>query len=199
MSKGDVAISKTLSYLLRHGAVKEGLTISNDGFVKVNDVLNHKQMRGVTLEKLREIVDTNDKKRYHLEEIGGVLNIRANQGHTLKHVDDVDLKKIESVNDVPSVIHGTYRKHLESIKSKGLNKMDRNHIHFATGDHGDVVSGMRGNCELVIHINLQKALDDGIPFFLSKNGVVLCAGDKNGYLSPIYFSSITDRRGNPVN
>lgn len=32
-------LSKTLSYVLRHGAEKEGITIRQDGFVLVNDLV----------------------------------------------------------------------------------------------------------------------------------------------------------------
>jgi RNA:NAD 2'-phosphotransferase (TPT1/KptA family) len=40
--EGDlVQLSKKLSYLLRHGAVKEGLTISPDGFVSMEDMISH--------------------------------------------------------------------------------------------------------------------------------------------------------------
>jgi 2'-phosphotransferase len=31
--------SKALSYILRHGAVKEGLAIRSDGFIKVEDLV----------------------------------------------------------------------------------------------------------------------------------------------------------------
>ncbi len=36
----DVQFSKTMTYLLRHGAIKEGLNISQDGFVKLDDLLD---------------------------------------------------------------------------------------------------------------------------------------------------------------
>lgn len=35
----DVRISKTLSWLLRHGAKKEGLTMRPDGYVRVHDLV----------------------------------------------------------------------------------------------------------------------------------------------------------------
>jgi 2'-phosphotransferase len=35
----DVKISKTLSYILRHGAAKEGLKLRPDGFVRVEDLV----------------------------------------------------------------------------------------------------------------------------------------------------------------
>lgn len=38
--KAEVQLSKLLSYLLRHGAVKEKLDISSDGFVAVNDIVS---------------------------------------------------------------------------------------------------------------------------------------------------------------
>ena len=35
----DVQISKTLSYILRHGAAKEGLRLRPDGFVRVDELV----------------------------------------------------------------------------------------------------------------------------------------------------------------
>ena len=35
----DVKISKTLSYILRHGAAKEGLVMRSDGYIKVDDLV----------------------------------------------------------------------------------------------------------------------------------------------------------------
>ena len=41
-------------------------------------------------------------------------------------------------------VHGTYLKHLESIRKNGLNHMKRNHVHFARGLSASdgVISGM---------------------------------------------------------
>ena len=36
----DVELSKTLSYILRHGAQREGLTIRNDGYVRLDDLVS---------------------------------------------------------------------------------------------------------------------------------------------------------------
>lgn len=35
----DVKLSKTLSYILRHGAAKEGLKVRSDGFVRVDELV----------------------------------------------------------------------------------------------------------------------------------------------------------------
>ncbi len=57
-------ISKTLSYILRHGAEKEGLDIGSDGYVRLQDLLALPKFRGVTVSKIEEIVENNDKKRF---------------------------------------------------------------------------------------------------------------------------------------
>jgi 2'-phosphotransferase len=36
----DVATSKTLAYILRHGAEKESLHIRSDGYIKLDDVVS---------------------------------------------------------------------------------------------------------------------------------------------------------------
>ncbi len=64
------------------------------------------------------------------------------------------------------VIHGSYLKFWESIKTNGLSKMNRNHIHFTTQYPEDKpISGMRFSCDLFIEINIPKAFQDGIKFY----------------------------------
>ena len=42
-------MSKKLSWLLRHGAIEEGLNMGTDGFVKLDDILARNDFKGVTL------------------------------------------------------------------------------------------------------------------------------------------------------
>ena len=54
----------------------------------------------------------------------------------------------------------------------------RNHVHFAPCEPGDnrVISGMRSDCEVAIWLDLEKALQSGVPFFRAKNQVILSPG-----------------------
>jgi 2'-phosphotransferase len=199
-----VSISKALTYLLRHGAEKEGLDMREDGYVLVEEILNHKTIKSkkVDLELLKKIVETNDKKRFELADIeneksGGKkeLFIRATQGHTLKMIDDEKLlKKIEDLKAYPVVVHGTYFKFWSSIKKEGLKCMSRNHIHLAPGIPGekDVISGMRNSCDVIIEIDMGKAIEDKIEFFVSSNNVILTKGI-DGVLPMKYFSKAYTR------
>ncbi|KAI9684217.1 MAG: hypothetical protein M1829_003487 [Trizodia sp. TS-e1964] len=64
----ETAISKSLSWILRHGAKKIGLTIDESGYAEVEDLLKWQELKalGVTFEEIRYVVDTNDKQRYSL-------------------------------------------------------------------------------------------------------------------------------------
>lgn len=107
-------------------------------------------------------------------------------------VKDLELRPVLAGSaDCPSeAVHGTYLSRWSSIRQQGLSRMERTHIHLAPGLPGaqGVISGMRGNCDLAIFINVPKALTDGVQFFWSENGVLLTPGDAEGKLLPKYFS-----------
>ena len=101
--------------------------------------------------------------------------------------------------EIPQVIHGTFNRFWPAIVSSGgLNIMNRTHIHFTrclpNDEDKKVISGMKQDCNVFIYINVKRAMTDGYEFFESANGVILCAGDKNGTLSTEFFEKVTPRR-----
>ena len=196
----DVKVSKYLSWVLRHGAEKEKLPIDEKGFIPLKAILSKPKMKGYDEGFVQKIVDTNDKKRFVTERRDdGQLYIRAAQGHSIKCVNAEKFMKritMENVNEYPTVVHGTYRAPWKVIERDGLCRMSRQHIHMAVGLPGEneVISGMRNKCQVVIHINLRLALEDGIPFYASENNVVLTPGiGPDGYLPSKYFEKVTFR------
>eukprot|EP00392_Amoebophrya_sp_AT5.2_P012210 g12308.t1 len=98
------------------------------------------------------------------------------------------------------VVHGTFVSSLRLIiDSGGLKKMERIHIHFCLATADDIAgrrgaSGMRAEATVIIEIDIAKCLADGIPFFISKNGVVLTAGEPESGMLPLkYFVDVLDR------
>jgi 2'-phosphotransferase len=124
------------------------------------------------------------------------------------------LEPITLDSDLPStVVHGTTTKAWPNILSTGgLKKMTRNHVHFAAGlpagfqsleDTGDantevkkepVISGMRNSSGMLIFIDLQKALEGGLKFWKSANGVILSEGNEKGIIPVEYFKRVEERR-----
>jgi 2'-phosphotransferase len=63
-------LSHALSWVLRHSATELGLTMLEDGFVPVREILDsdHPRLRCATsLERIRDVVETSDKNRFKLE------------------------------------------------------------------------------------------------------------------------------------
>jgi 2'-phosphotransferase len=191
-SQRDVRISKALSYLLRHGAEKEKLAIDEKGYVALNDILNHNRIKcnKATLEDIKRIVEDNDKKRFT---ISGDY-ICANQGHSLKVIDDSNLELLTKETIPQEVFHGTYKTKLGAIiQSGGLSKMNRNHIHFTSTELSNI-SGIRKTANVLIYLDVNKCLQQNIEFFKSKNDVILSAGDENGFIRYELFDRVIDTK-----
>ena len=84
---------------------------------------------------------------------------------------------------------------LPLIMQSGLNRMGRNHTHLAIGLPGNgVISGMRSSCQVVIDINMTKAMHGPhkMPFWISTNKVVLAEGLEDGSIPTNYFRYVMD-------
>ena len=200
-SKKNIHLSKFLSLILRHKAKDFGLDIDHAGFIKLDDIINLPQSKkyNMNLSLIQEIVSNDEKGRFELVNRPPYY-IRAVQGHSISEVTNEEtMYKLNQKNifDFPTVVHGTQEKAWKLIEKSGLNRMNRNAIHFSIGynDENHVKSGMRLNCEVFIEINTQMAFFNGFEFFLSKNKVILCPGNEEGYL-PLEFVKKVKNKNN---
>lgn len=145
--------------------------------------------------------------------------IRATQGHSIKGLDAAALLEKLTLSEEPSlpntVVHGTFHSAWPAIlASGGLKCMGRNHVHFATGpaldsvlpgdgkpvqaDPGQVISGMRRDAQVLIYVDVRKALQAGCPFWRSENGVILSEGVStdggNGVVPVDFFDAVVERK-----
>ena len=120
-----VQISKALTKVLRHTARELGLKVRPDGFVALGAVLASRTLRRMAPEmsEVEYVVQHSDKQRFSVAHVDGALHIRANQGHSMKEVNDEVLLKrlLPGAPDLPAtVVHGTYLTHWPDILEKGL-------------------------------------------------------------------------------
>ncbi|KAJ6485635.1 KptA family-domain-containing protein [Mycena sanguinolenta] len=190
--------SRELAYVLRHGAKSAGLAIRGDGYVKVEELLNIRSLRGLSFGMLDTIVSNDPKQRFSLI-LGrnGRWIIRANERHSIPEVMG-GLKRIRWAWQVPLVVHGTSMKAWETISKQGLSRMGRTYIHFAQDLTENTTSGVPSSCEVLIFIDLTRAVKEGNRFFLSSNGIIVTHGNEAGFLEPRFFSRVESNGAGPL-
>ena len=59
-------------------------------------------------------------------------------------------------------------------------------------------SGMRNSSQIFIYIDVQKAIDAGIQFNFSENGVILTEGNGAGILGTEFFLKVENAKRSPL-
>lgn len=171
-------ISKFMSLILRHEPATIGLQLDEHGWADIAELLLKSARHRVVFsrEDLLEVVSTNDKQRFALNE--DATKIRANQGHSV----DVELD-LEATVPPDILYHGTVVKFLDSIKATGLKKMQRWHVHLSRDEETAIKVGNRRGDAIILRINCREMYKDGFLFFLSANGVWLTDNVPAKYIS----------------
>ena len=162
--------SKFLSLLLRHKPEELNLTIDNEGWVKVDQIIKNSNHR-FTKKKLTEIVVNDDKNRYEFDGIHK-NKIRAIQGHSNNNVD-ITFEKVSPPN---ILFHGTSKTNYKKIlESREIKPMSRQYVHlskdYKTAEK--VAKRHDKNDYVVIKIDSYLMDEDEFDFYVSKNDVFL--------------------------
>ncbi len=168
MKKQLVRTSKFLSLVLRHRPEAIGLELDEAGWAPVAELIRLAGEHGRELSEslIREVVETNDKRRFSLSEDG--QRIRARQGHSVR----VDLG-LEPVAPPDVLFHGTAKRFLDSILRHGLIKGKRHHVHLSSAEATARAVGQRHGSPVVLRVRAGRMQRDGHAFFVSENGVWL--------------------------
>lgn len=157
-------VEKTITWLLRHGAVEEKVPINEEGFITIPNVINwlkNKKNINLQLEDINKIVDADKKSRYLLKD----NMIRANQGHSIKI--KISMNKYQQNNS--QLIHATYYDNMESINKSGLKSMSRNDVHLINIDSkSNKFKMIRQDTDLYVFVN-----GKNLNLRESTNGVIL--------------------------
>jgi putative RNA 2'-phosphotransferase len=160
-------LSKFLSLGLRHDDTVLGTPVNEEGWASTAGIISHNKEFSMSL--LEQIVETDSKGRYSFNE--DKTMIRANQGHSLKHVN------IDFEERVPAqfLYHGTAKRNIESILENGLAPKSRQYVHMSADVQTALEVGRR-YCKdddvVVLCIDAFHAAKE-IKFFISVNNVWL--------------------------
>lgn len=178
MNKNLVRTSKFLSLILRHRPDTIGVSLNDNGWISIQDLIDAANAKGHNLsrELLDEVVFTNDKQRFSYSRDGQM--IRANQGHSIQ----INLE-LESIDPPDVLYHGTVERFLNSIVASGLQKMKRQHVHLSATIETARNVGKRRGKPVVLSVNSGEMNGDGYKYFLSQNGVWLTDSVPCKYIS----------------
>jgi len=173
--KREIKISKFLSYVLRHKPQSIGLSIEENGWASVAEILQNSKIR-FSFDELKYVVDNNDKKRFSFND--DLTLIKANQGHSV----NVALA-FQEITPPDILYHGTAEQFLSSIQEKGLLKRKRHHVHLSKDIPTASKVGKRHGQLVILSIDTKKMYEDGYTFYLSDNDVYLVDWVPSDYLS----------------
>lgn len=170
--------SKFLSLILRHQPELIGLKLDKNGWADVATLLalasaRHKH---ITKDELETLVAESDKQRFAFNE--DHTKIRANQGHSIQ----VDLE-LPTQTPPEFLYHGTVGRSVADIRANGIQKMSRQHVHLSLDKETAIKVGSRRGIPVILVIRSGDMHRDGIPFYLSANGVWL-----TDHVPPKYIS-----------
>ena len=124
----QIELSKYLSFLLRHKPEELHLEMDRHGWVSAEALIEGINAKGgyqLNNEKLKEIVDTDDKGRYRFSEDG--KRIKACQGHSIPWIEP----EMEYSEPPLYLYHGTTTAALEKILNSGaIMKQKRHAVHM---------------------------------------------------------------------
>ncbi|NCF93701.1 MAG: RNA--NAD 2'-phosphotransferase [Verrucomicrobiaceae bacterium] len=172
-------ISRFLSLVLKHRPETIELTLDSEGWVDVGTLLKQLKAHGkpVSLDRLYEVVEANDKKRFEFDVKG--TRIRACRGNSL----EIDLR-LEQMAP-PSVLwHGTASRFIPNIRKEGLTPQSRQHVHLSADPAIAAKAGARHGNPVVIEVYARGMADaeEGYLFYRSANGVWLTAEVPMNYM-----------------
>lgn len=166
--KDNIQISRFLSYILRHAPESIGLTLDNQGWGNISQLIQLAQKSGtpLTLEVIKRVVETNDKKRFSISDDG--LFIRAVQGHSLKTTVDY-----QPIKPPTTLYHGTATRFINSIFNQGLQPNGRQYVHLSQEYKTAINVGNRHGKAIVLTVDSETMFRDGFEFYQADNGVWL--------------------------
>ena len=155
------SLSKEISYALRHAPQEYGLTLDDQGWIPVEDLINALKKQGkypaLTVRDIVDMIQTSDKKRH---EIAGD-RIRALYGHSTEEKIRKDLAQPPDV-----LYHGTPHKFLQKILEQGLIPKERQYVHLSQDRETAIAVGERRDSEpVLLRIDAAAAWSEGIQFY----------------------------------
>lgn len=169
-------LSKRVAYILRHRPEEFGITLQQDGWCNVEELLSKlDRENAVDFCVLEHIVNSDSKGRYEFSQ--DRTKIRALYGHSTQI----------NINYQPAkppqfLYHGTQEGSIDKILQNGILKMSRQYVHLSKDIQTATSVGSRHGKAVVLKVKSGQMYDDGYTFFSLNNGIWLTDEVKPQYI-----------------
>jgi putative RNA 2'-phosphotransferase len=165
-----VAISKTISWGLRHQPAELGVALDPHGWTELRALLDALAARGLSASAadLEAILAGGDKQRFELSPDG--THIRAMHGHTVEVEPDA-----APVVPPDVLFHGTVRRFMDAIRAQGLLPMARRFVHLTADEATALEVARRRGKPVLLEVRAASMVAAGHVFYRSASGVWLTA------------------------
>ncbi len=155
------ALSKEISYALRHAPWEYELELDESGWVEVEQLLSslreNRRWENINISDIEKALSSSDKKRHEMSS----GKIRALYGHS------VPQKIIKEATEPPEILyHGTARRFVDSIMLEGLQPRGRQYVHLSEDERTATIVGKRRDGQpVLLKIKAKKAWSEGVLFY----------------------------------
>lgn len=173
------ALSKFMSYMLRHRPDEFGLVLDEQGYVSFKEFLQaiHEEegWRYVRRSHIQEVLLHDENHRFEITE----KRIRALYGHG----DRAPI--IYTEQQPPKMLyHGTSRKSYPVIIERGLHPMGRKYVHLSTTREMALRIGQRKDPRpVILEVHAERAWEQGTKFYPANELIYLVE-----FLKPDFFT-----------
>ncbi len=165
-----VQLSKTMAYALRHQPAQFGLTLDEEGWVSIDDLVavlhrHRHDWQDIGPEDFAQVIEQSEKKRYEMHD----GKIRAYYGHSTPQ------KVALEASTPPNILfHGTTSRAARSIHMEGLKPMKRQYVHLSADlETARQVALRRTPRPVILRVSALEAHQEGIKFYLGNDSIWL--------------------------
>jgi len=191
-------LTKQMAAYLRHKGLR---SMQSDGYALVDDLANSCHADPA---QIIEVTKMPGKQRFQTMHDGQFLWIRATHGHTLKTVDVKSGLYVEIKMPLPVLVHAVSGDSVAMVLAKGLSRGGRPHLLFVDSDQEEKLKlGFQESCNILVYVNMAKAMFAGIPFDWAPDGMVVSSGlpekkarrknEKAGTIPPDFILRVSNR------
>jgi len=170
-----LALSKLISFILRHNPSSIGLVMDREGWVKIEDLvygiknlwINKHLYSWVTREHIIALAQLDYKGRFEVK--NGY--IRARYGHSRNLQIEISYP---TDNTSKILYHGTLRENLKNILSEGIKPMKRKYVHLSVNiEDAYEVAKRHGRDTVILIIDCNCLRKHNIPVYIASSRVRL--------------------------